>query len=310
MDKIEQDINRLIILLGIEKPEITVLNDSLIEMINEIDANHKSLDCIDIPPISKRTVKQNTQKFMTEKLKLHPIRYKGILLNIERKLLKLIKSEEKARMLVNNMAININPFDLPVYFINQNTWLNSISFAGLYNFNDSYIRDTLPFFDCIYLERNPNNLTDSSYVHELTHSQLIDDERKIKKYCNFEVLPIFLDLLITYEKNSVLLCRVENQSRLNELKDYKDSYLKYKQDSENTSYGELIELGKYFESDLKAYYLLIEYINGTPAIKKYILSSIQDVFDANLDLESFLDNIGATLDNISNDRRLVKYFCR
>lgn len=310
MDEFELTLEKTFILLGIDRPEVTHLNYSIINILNEIEANHKNLERISIPQISQKEVKQNTQKFMMEKFKLHKIKYKGFLSNIENRILPFIKSEDMARILVNNTGVNINPFKLPVNFIGVNGRDIGIVYAGIYRYNDSYLFDTIPYFSYINLEQKPNLFTDSSYVHELTHSQLIDKEKKIKNFYNFEVLSVFLESLIIYEKNSDLLCRIADQYRLYELLEYRELYYEYINGIEDHSYGELIECGKYFESDLKAYYLLIEYINGSPTIKKYILSSIQDIFDAKLDLESFLDNIGATIDNIYQDRRLIKYFCR
>lgn len=310
MDEFEANLEKTFILLGIDRPEVSHLNDSIINILSEIESNHKTLECINIPTMSQRQVKQSAQKFMTEKFKLHKIKYKGFLLDVERQILKHIKSEDTVQKLVNNTGININPFQLPVNFIGINGRDTGIEFAGLYHHNGTVVSDTIPYFYCINLEQKTNIFTDSSYVHELTHSQLIDKDRKIKNYYNFEVLSIFLELLIIYEKNSDLLCRIENQYRLYELLEYKELYFEYINNIEEHSSGELIEFGKYFESDLKAYYLLIEYINGTPATKKYILSSIQDIFDANLDLESFLKNISATTDNIYQDQRLIKYFCQ
>lgn len=310
MDEFEQYLEKTCILLGIDKPEPLSLNNSIISILNEIEDAHKTLDCINIPTMSRKEVKQNTQKFMTEKFKLHKIKYKGFLSNIERRILPFIKSADMARILVNNTGINITPFKLPVNFIGVNGRDIGLVYAGLYRHNGTYLSDTIPYFYHINLEQKPNLFTDSSYVHELTHSQLIDKERKIKNYYNFEVLSIFLESLIIYEKNSDLLCRIADQYRLYELLEYKELYSEYINGIEDHSYGELVEYGKYFASDLKAYYLLIEYINGSPAIRKYILRSIQDIFDGKLDLESFLDNIGATTDNIYQDRGLIKYFCR
>ena len=69
---------------------------------------------------------------------------------------------------------------------------------------------------------------------------------------------------------------------------------------------DLIDGTKYTESILKAYGLFTEYVLGSPALKKYILNSIQNIFNGTLQLEELLDEFELTSSSVANDNRVRK----
>ena len=72
----------------------------------------------------------------------------------------------------------------------------------------------------------------------------------------------------------------------------------------------LIDSTKYAESIIKAYNLFVEYYYGTPAMKKYILTCIQNILDGNLQLEELLEEFEITVDSSLDNPKLTKYFLR
>jgi hypothetical protein len=75
-------------------------------------------------------------------------------------------------------------------------------------------------------------------------------------------------------------------------------------------YDDLIDATKYTESIIKAYGLFVEYYYGTPALKKYILTCIQNILDGNLELEELLDEFEITVESSINNPKLTRYFLR
>jgi len=115
--------------------------------------------------------------------------------------------------------------------------------------------------------------------------------------------------LNTYESYSADLMKINDTIRLSEL--FNDlNFLDYlRTDDIKATEEEILSCGKYATSIAKAYSLFIEYIKGTPALRKYILNCIQNVFDGNMQLEDILDEFEITFDSCFEDQKLLKYFC-
>ena len=113
-----------------------------------------------------------------------------------------------------------------------------------------------------------------------------------------------------YEKGSDYLVRAEDIMRVTDLL-YQTSILY------NAQVGaievvphELLENSKYANSIVLAYSLFIQYIQGTPALRKYIMQCVQNIFDGEMPLTELLDEFEINFDSSLRERRLIKYLTR
>lgn len=254
---------------------------------------------------SKGKILRDARSFMGRHFKLHRIPYKNLLNGLDWIWLMHGHDMKKIAKLCNATNVKINPFSLPVEFSgNDETEVSIVT-------NSSYINNTefLKYIDVSYrkiiLDRRITELTESSYIHEVTHTQ-ISRRGIIKNYLNSEVVPIFIELLNMYEAGSEIQ-RVGDFKRVLELMDHFSVLYTATLDDVNVE-GDLINSSVYAVSILKAYELFIEYVCGTNSLKKYILNSIQNLFNGDLQLEEILDEFEITETSCLENRKLLKYF--
>lgn len=259
-------------------------------------------------PSTKKEVLTNSKDFFNRHFKLNKVPYKG---NIRNKLdvlaLRHIPGTELPLRIHNSLIPYIDPLKLPVSFSSQTlTECMVVENVTLIQ-NPQFINGMKLSFKEIILPNQISELTESSYVHEITHTQLAHIKGIIKNYYNSEVLSIFLELLNIYEsKKQETLLPLQNACRLTELyqvlymlKEHSKGIKEFEQD-------DLIDASKYTESIFKAYGLFTEYILGSNALKKYILNSIQNIFNGNLQLEELLDEFELTTNMVAKDNRVKK----
>lgn len=143
----------------------------------------------------------------------------------------------------------------------------------------------------IFINTESRYLASSAYLHEIMHSELIPDENVLEQV-NIEVLPIFIELLYGYHKNTnQLFNKLINLSR------DVDIYL-------STTCDEIRERTKgYISSTVKA-------INLFELYTKYnqdIINDISNVLKCNNTLENLLDKYEIVYDSYKPDiKKLIK----
>lgn len=262
-------------------------------------------------PSNKDKELKEAKDFFNKKFKLHKIPYKGELrCSLDYYILRYIPGIELPLRL-HNITRYIHPFDLPVRYtsetISECMVVENITFID----TEDFLKRMKLSFKEIILPPTITELTSSSYVHEITHTQLAHVRGIIKDYYNSEVLSIFLEILNVYEsENSKTLLPLQDAVRLTELYQELHMLVSHNIGVENHSEEELIDASKYSISILKAYGLFIEYLNGSPALKKYILTSIQNIFNGDLCLEELLDEFELTPERVAKDEKVLSYFLR
>ncbi|MDE5888698.1 MAG: hypothetical protein K2H20_01620 [Bacilli bacterium] len=290
-------------------PNILIPNPKVIQACNEISDSWQNIKNIKLYFVSKRETKANAKKFMCQKFKLHRIFYKNHLNDLDVKVLKNVNSIDACLRINSRTGLYISPFLLPVSFCAADSTGCMVVENVNYIKDDYYLENMKVSFRGIHLQQNVSEITESSYVHELAHTQTLSVKGSIREYYNSEVISIFLELLNVYEEGRPELMKINDTIRLSELfnnLNVLDFAATGDIDVEN---DELLSDGKYAISIPKAYCLLIEYINGTPALRRYILRSIQNIFDGNLQLEDLLDEFEINFDSCFEDQKLLKYFC-
>lgn len=262
-------------------------------------------------PSTKQEVITNTQAFFNRHFKLHKVPYKGdIRCKLDKYILRYVPGIELP-LKIHNISRHIHPFDIPVKFsssgIVECMVVENVTFISV----DEFLKRMNISFKEIILPPQINELTESSYVHELTHTELAHQRGIIRNYYNSEVPSIFLELLNIHESSKQeTLLPLQDAVRLTELYD-----ILYRLESVNKKvseepYEDLVDATKYAESILKAYHLFVEYYYGTPALKKYILTCIQNILDGNLCLEELLDEFEITTHKAVANPKLTRYFLR
>ena len=262
-------------------------------------------------PSTKQEVLTNTKDFFNRHFKLHKVPYKGDLrCKIDKYILRYVPGIE-IPLKIHNVSRHINPLRLPVRFSSSSIVECMVVENVTYISVDEFLNRMQLSFKEIILPPQINELTESSYVHELTHTELAHQRGIIKSYYNSEIPSIFMELLNIHESSKVdTLLPLQDAVRLTELYDilYRLESVHKKVSSE--PYEDLVDATKYAESIIKAYHLFIEYYYGTPALKKYILTCIQNLLDGNIQLEDILDEFEITLNNSLENPNLIKYFSR
>lgn len=192
----------------------------------------------------------------------------------------------------NNFIIKCNPSCLP--FEVREDILTSF----IYN---NYFKDENnnpnKYYKKIYLLKKNYKYVESSYIHEIVHTQMdgiynYDDE------LNEELLSIYFELLYGYYNNYFerYLMRLKN------LKDY--TYIL----SESNDEVEIFKAKKYIKSILQAIKLYHLYIDSNNNIRNYINTYIQDIFNREDILENMLEYFDINYDNSKVDINTLKRY--
>ena len=164
---------------------------------------------------------------------------------------------------------------------------NGINISHLYRYTVTY-GDNPDFFDVvhryIFINTFSNYSAKSSYLHEITHTQLVVG-KNIEEDVNEELLPMFIELIYGYINDTDQLLY-----KLKRLAIYIDGYMF------TTSEDVRCDTKKYITSTLKAinlYHLCMNKLN----MDREILSDISKVFNYNTTLEKVLDKYDISLDS-------------
>lgn len=194
--------------------------------------------------------------------------------------------------LLSNYVELKHPFEVPVIF-DCNLDIEDGFFRPLY-IGDKDKNMKLVFAEYV-LTGKLSELTSGIYIHEIVHSQL-ENINGVKNYLNYEVLSVFFDKLtaLHLDKSGDLLKKNESL-RFNTLK--QSIYLLL--DDNLPLVGKLIA-SMSVSSLLQAEHLFDRYVYGTPKEKNDILEQIQNIFDANCQVEDLLAANEITFDNSQN----------
>lgn len=294
---------------GYEKmPDMLKPDSKILETIDNIASLNLEKKKYILNHSSKKVILTNTKRFMQSHFKLHKIPYKNsIMSKIDYYTLLKINDIEKCLNLYNKLKIDINPFSLPVHFSSSNISECMVVENATFIQDDYFLKNINISYRSIILPPSVTEITESSYVHEITHTQLTHVKGIIKEYYNSEILSIFLELLNLLETpNSKRLLPLGDAIRMIELQ----NDILILNNPNNYQQDDLLEASKYAASISKAYGLFLEYYYGTVTTKKYILSRIQNIFDGNLQLENLLEEFNLTFENCLSDKRLIKYLTR
>ena len=276
-----------------------ILDDHLKSVMKDIsDISLESLFGGNISLIKKDAMRKDAMKYMRSLFYLHPI---GHLDNKTlNKLLKnrYIRTHFDIPYYYNTSAKMIDPFDLPIKYIQGSIFAGSLCAQTLITEDEEWLDIILPelnvYFTHITLPKKITSIATTSYVHEITHTQLESHKGIVKEYYHAEILSIFMELLHSYDSSIAnhktnLVNRIENllanfysiflfqTNQVEKINDPNYSICSYHRDIQ------------YFYSIFMAFHLFSLYQDGSSNIKKEMLTRMQKVFDGDISLEEFLD---------------------
>lgn len=245
-----------------------------------------------------KLVLRDSKVFLRNKFILHKVPYADEVM-IKLKLHgRLVRSEQDLIKLYNGVGRLVDPFELPVRFVNEPYYYGNVSLCTNISDNPEFLKHMKIFFKSIELGHKTNDMTGVCYVHEIVHTQLESIKGIVKDYYNSELLSIFMELVYAYEKGVVLL-RETLKNRINMfLTEFHSLYnfISSKDITEDGLWHNVIAC-KYIVSTVKAFHLFCNYYIGDDIEKNNILWEIQSVFSGRKSLEDVLDILGITYQN-------------
>lgn len=211
-----------------------------------------------------------------------------------------IFTRRRTQKIIDNIYdnnIKISPFDLPVYF-NENNGVN----AGLLLYKRT-TSDNKPIdlFRSIFLPNGDAGYITECYIHEIAHSQVPPKGWGLSCDINDEVIPIFLELLYNKNNRKALYFRLKN------LLDTYNSLKKYEYDLPAENRKSSL---KYIISILEA--LMLFYLYDTEvntSLKVRIIDDIQDVFDGKIETIDMLEKNGVVEESYKT-LEFVRYYTK
>lgn len=245
-----------------------------------------------------KLILRDSKVFLRNKFILHKVPYADEVM-IKLKLHgRLVRSENELVKLYNGVGRLVDPFELPVRFVNEPYYYGNVSLCTNISDNPEFLKHMKIFFKSIELGHKTNDMTGVCYVHEIVHTQLESIKGIVKDYYNSELLSIFMELVYAYEKG-VMLLRETLKNRINMfLTEFHSLYnfISSKDITEDGLWHNVIAC-KYIVSTVKAFHLFCNYYIGDDIEKNNILWEIQSVFSGRKSLEDVLDILGITYQN-------------
>lgn len=197
----------------------------------------------------------------------------------------------------NKFGSFIEPFSLPISLIDEDFWFGYLLELGINQPIEEFFTNTKTIFSRMLISRIMTCFTPSIIIHEITHGQLNSIKGAMKSYYNYEVLPIFINMLYHLENDSLKSnFEVEKVVRYKEISTEIIGLLKNQQEKYLNESLQFIYT-MHIESVLKALQLLDVYINSNKSTQCDIKDFIQNIFDGKNYLEELLDNYNINLED-------------
>ena len=198
---------------------------------------------------------------------------------------------------------DIHPYKLPLALV-KDAILGQVEETFLPN-------DPKIYFQSIALVDLLTEMSSSSYVHEVTHTQLDSQKGIYTDYFNQEVLSIFLQLFhsaLLNSEESVL--RLLEANRIYELNEITKQQLEYQAGKIDLSREDQIENSKYIQSDMIALNLFAIYYHSFPGVQREMLVDVQKIFDGRMTVEEYLNKYDSSFTNCLDSKTLRKHLHR
>lgn len=248
---------------------------------------------------TRKSIRINSRKFLESKFKLYDVPFATDAMILEGLKDKEISSIGELVSIYNDIGVYLDPFKVPVYYVNKPYYYGVSSLQATDCFNEEFLRQKKNFVQLIELSKTTSEFSSLCHVHEVMHLELERLKGSVTSILHSEVLSIFMELVYAYEHdNSGALLRKDSLIRLNYLLyEFNELYTRYTANPDEKVDLRNVFSSKYISSILVAFNLFDMYFNGDEIFRKYIMNRIQSVFDGNRTLEDILNELGISYDS-------------
>lgn len=288
--------------LGISNSyQVVTTTKDFIPLKLALEAN--TLNRIFIKKASLQEVKKESADFMNNTFKLHNLLHttsEEINASLEKR---IINSEEDILEVFNSLGYEIDPYSLPIVLLDKNWEYGAISTPIIHLKDKALLLRENTVYSHIVLSRQITNFTGKFITHEITHSQIDSNKRVVKYYQNYEVIPIFIELIHAFLADNKNITSASIILRLNSLLE-KIIYFERKTNNEITEFD--VEQSVYLISTLKVLNLYEIFIDSPSTKKQAIINQIQNIFDGKITVEELLEKENISMEKgIESAKRLV-----
>ncbi len=305
----EEEIVVANMLIHGHNPDVKLLDldDKLVDLAVAL-AKNDEYEKSDFKPtfIRPKLVLKDSKVFLREKFVLHKVSYADELMVKLRLNGRIVRSEEQLLRMYNKIGTPMDPFDLPVKFVNEPYYYGNVSLLTNLSDDPEFLKNMKLYFKSIELSHRTNEMTGVCYVHEIIHTQLESLKGIVKEYYNSEVLSIFMELVYANEKGPMLL-REAIKTRINLfLLEFHNLYTYLTEGTCNSNDGlwHNVISCKYIVSTVKAFHLFSNYYLGDEVERNNILWMLQKVISGFKSLEDVLEELGITYNNSLDERHI------
>lgn len=247
----------------------------------------------------QRLLKDTKYLLESLSLRLHNVNYASVE-ELSNKMVN-ITTINQALDIINSLVEEVNPLEIPRILVPGHTMIGETQKPLALIDNDKYLRECPIIFSAITLGNNLTKLSSSTYIHEITHTQLESLKGSVKKYQNKELLPIFMEKVTSYRQDKKLFS-ISNKMRLRHLLECL-IVLNNHYNGEKVTSKDRLDSETYVISTIKAYNLYDLYAKSNDSIRKELIKDIQAIYDQKQTLEDFL----AKYDITFNEDIIKKY---
>lgn len=253
--------------------------------------------------------KKESEDFMKSTFSLHKI-YKITPEEINESIPAEALSEMELLREYNKLGHKIDAYSLQIKLVNREYDYGVIANTILPLTDKTLLCQAKIMYHYIALSNKITNLTGRIISHEITHSQIDSNRGAIKYLQNYEIIPIFVELIHkSTNKDSALITNIDIMIRANALlKQISYFQNKISLDKEISKDNETdVEKSTEFFSTLKALNLYEIYLNSNILKKQELINQIQKIFDGKMQVEELLAKYDITIEKgIESTKRLVK----
>lgn len=298
----EEDIIRMNMLIHGHDTDVKLLelNEKLVNLAVMLatteDYEKTGFKTVSVRP---KLLLKESKVFLRERFVLHKVPYADEVMLKLKLHGKIVRDESDLLRLYNKVGIMVDPFELPVKFVNEPYYYGNVSLLTNLSDDEEFLKKMKIFFKSIDLGHKTNEMTGVCYVHEIIHTQVESLKGIVRDYYNSEVLSIFMELLYANSRSSVLF-KETLKNRINMFLTEFHSLYNYLVDEscvvEDGKWHNVIAC-KYIVSTLKAFKMYDMYVRENEFGKSNMLWLIQKVFSGIKTLEEILIELGITYEN-------------
>ncbi len=290
---------------GYSSPGVTITANQTISQIAELLQDIPQISDFSSLPCTRKEVFSIAKSFMEKHFQLHRI-LAGREQDIANIAKKGIYSIEDYLNKSQKKTSTINPFELPVSFIDGHSMIGNTNKCILLVNSAEFLQKEPIIFDKITLGKNISTISAGTYCHEIAHTQIESQKGITQEYTNKEVISILIEKIFALEISSNKDVLNKSQlARFRYMLDIINCMKNFPNKTISPLYVTAFDQAIYIPGTLQALRLFDIYKDGSEEVRNEMIVNIQKVFAGELTVEDLLAFYNVTYEN-SQDVSLVK----